>query len=367
MISSDFSYRKELDQLSPYIPGTSIEAIQRQHDLSSVIKCASNENPLGCPISEEHLSAMLKHAHYYPDSAHHPLTQRLCEKHQCSENQLVLGNGSDDIFSLLAQAFLNSGDEVISSEHTFSVYKAVTLLMGGHYIETPMRHWHYNLEAITEAITPRTKLIFIANPNNPTGTLLSHHDLSEFLKAVPSNIIVVLDEAYREYVRNEDCDANEALLKKHPNLIITRTFSKCYGLAGFRLGYGLSSPDICSLLKSVKAPFNVNALALDAGLYVLDQGDDFVEKSRSMNSDALAFFTEKSKDWPVELIPTQANFICLMMERHLAKDAYDFCSKKGVIIRALQSFGYEKGIRITLCDKASNNIISTVLTEFFQQ
>ncbi|RAP31240.1 histidinol-phosphate transaminase [Candidatus Marinamargulisbacteria bacterium SCGC AG-343-D04] len=366
MTSSYLSYRKELDALSSYTPGTSIEAIQKQYGLSSVIKCASNENPLGCPLSEKELGHVFSRVHYYPDSAHHPIMTYLSEKHHCQQDNLILGNGSDEIFSLLAQAFINTGDEVLSSEHTFSVYKTVTQLMGGIFKEVPMKQWHYDLEGILHTLSDKTKLIFIANPNNPTGTLLSHEDLDRFLKRVPSSVIVVLDEAYREYVTSETCNANEVLLKQHSNLIITRTFSKCYGMAGLRLGYGLCAAELCTILKAVKPPFNVNSLALAAGHYVLEHCDDFIAQSRAMTKDALAFFQEQSKNWPVTLLNTESNFICMLMDGFLGKDAYEFCSKRGIIIRPLSSFGLDHGIRITLCDPESNIKIAEILTLFFK-
>lgn len=365
MTMNDIEYRKELNKLTLYQPGKSIEAVKKEFNCERIIKCASNENPLGCPLPSDVLMDLLKSIHYYPDSVNHDITTALQNKHRLPASHFVLGNGSDDVFLLCAQALLTDNDTVISSAHTFSVYSYVTQLMGATYHAVPMKEFGYDLDGILQAVTKDSKLIFIANPNNPTGTFLSHKQLSDFLEKLPSHVVCVLDEAYRDYVSLEDIHLNEQLLRIYPNLIITRTFSKIYGMAGFRLGYGMAQEALCTLLQKVRAPFNVNSLALTAGHYALTQGDSFVERSRQVNEIGLRFFMQQAKKWPVSYLESQANFICLFMTDHTANDAYDFCIQRGIIIRPLTHFGFDKGIRITICNNEENHIIAKTLTEFF--
>ena len=357
--------RKELTGIKAYTPGDSIEFIKEKYKLSSVIKLASNENPLGSAISLDQLSTAFSTSYLYPDSNSHKLLETLGKKHNQQKENLILGNGSDEIFLLLALAYLDKNSEVICPQHTFSVYESVTQLMGASYTKVKMNDYNTDLSEILKAINSNTKLIFIANPNNPTGTFINSLSLSEFLSKVPPDIIVVLDEAYKDYVVSEPLDSNVGLLARYKNVVITRTFSKLYGLAGFRVGYGISSKEIVANLQKVRPPFNVNSLALEAALLALDN-TEFVQQSNIINQEGILHYKKACKNWPVTMLQTQANFVCLLLHNHCSQSAYDACIKKGIIIRKLTSFGLDNAIRITIGSADQNKHCINSLTEFFK-
>ena len=348
--------RSVLSALSAYIPGQSDE---------TKLKLSSNENPKGCCLSKEELHDCLENVSLYPNSSRHPLTARLCSLYACDATNIILSNGSDECFQLIAQAYLNPGDEVLSSQHTFSVYKSVTLLMDAHYKTAPMTHYATDLDALCNAITSKTRIIFIANPNNPTGDFLSASKIEAFLNKVPSNILVILDEAYKEYVQAESPQATLSLLTRFSNLVITRTFSKIYGLASLRIGYALGHTDVIANLQSVRPPFNVNTVALNAALMALYK-HDFLEESRHETVAGHQQYEHAVTAWPATLLPSEANFVTLILNHHLAQDAFNHCFADDIIIRPLDSFGLKHGIRITLSSTADNQRVINSLNHFFE-
>lgn len=361
-----FEERNELTNIKTYTPGDSIELIKRKYKLDQITKLASNENPLGSAVEFDQLKAAYTTTYLYPDSTNHSLTTKLSTLYEVDSNSIILGNGSDEIFQLLALAYLEPDSEVICPEYTFSVYESVTQLMGATYKKVPTKQFNTDLAAIIAEITSKTKLIFIANPNNPTGTFINHDELKRFLKQVPRSVIVVLDEAYKEYVTSEQINSNISLLKTYDNVIITRTFSKMYGLAGLRIGYGLASSNIVSSLQKVRPPFNVNSLALAAATKALDN-KSFVERSQKVNQDGLKQYEKACLSWPVTLLKTQANFVCIILHNKIAQTAYDTCIKKGIIIRKLNSFGIDNGIRITIGTQKQNQECIECLNELFDK
>ena len=292
-MTKNINERNELSSIKSYTPGDSIEAIKKKYKLDTVIKLASNENPLGAAVDFDQLKSAYKNVYLYPDSLTHRLPTLLAQKHNVNESSIILGNGSDEIFQLIALAYLEPGLDVICPEYTFSVYESVTQLMGANYIKVAMSDFNTNLDAILDRITAKTRLVFIANPNNPTGTFITHDLLNAFLKRVPKSVIVVLDEAYKEYVQTEDVNSNIKLLQTYSNLVITRTFSKMYALAGMRIGYGLASKEIMTTLQKIRPPFNVNSLALDAASYALDNSS-FVAQSNKVNQEGIKQYKQNN-------------------------------------------------------------------------
>ncbi|MFT5170711.1 MAG: histidinol-phosphate aminotransferase [Candidatus Marinamargulisbacteria bacterium] len=338
--------RKTLETIKPYIPGQSIEDAEKEFGVTGLVKMASNENPIGCSVAPEELSEAIQKAYYYPDLASAPLIGKLATKSGLSNNQIVLGNGSDELILMVVQAFLNPGEEVVTSEVTFSEYAFSTKIADGHLITVPMKNEAYDLDAIAAAITLQTRVVYIANPNNPTGTYVNQSDLETFLKRIPPHVIVVSDEAYVEYATASDFPNTVPLMAHHKNLLILRTFSKIYGLAGFRIGYGFGHESLISCLNKVRLPFNINSLALKAAEIAIDN-QDHLKRSRLVNSEGMALLTTELQALGLRVVPSQANFLCI----HLDIKAAVVCEsliKKGFIVRSLQSFGWDQSIRVTI-------------------
>lgn len=335
--------RLALKQLHAYVPGQSIESVTREYGIINPIKLASNENPLGCPLSAKDLELAIRKSHYYPDQHVHPLRDQLASHFQILPKQVLLGNGSDDILEMIGLAWLNEGDEVLTSEHTFSVYSHVAHVMGCSLNRVPLKNYAYDLEGLAKSVTEKTKAIFISNPNNPTGTFSEVDEVKAFLDKIPSSIIVVLDEAYIEYSQKTSA---VTLISNYENLIVLRTFSKLYGLAGFRIGYAIAQETTIQELEKVRQPFNVSTLSLEAAAQVLKK-PQWIEKTLSINNKGKAYFNEALKNLPITIIPTEANFICILMNKD-AKNISDKLIKNGIIIRPLTSFGLPNAIRVSI-------------------
>ncbi len=338
----NISHRVELNELKPYVPGRSIDDVKQTYGFTDVIKLASNENPFGCPVTYIELNQV----NVYPDQNHHPLLKQLCERHSVSPNQCVLGNGSDDVLQMIGLAFFNPEDSIVMPDTTFSVYKHIGLLMGAAIVEVPLKNFDIDLDGLINAVTKHTKCIFVSNPNNPTGTFLLLDQLRYLVNAVPDRVLIVVDEAYREFVTAEPVSATEELIKEFPNVILLRTFSKAFGLAGLRIGYGLGSPDLISLLQRVRQPFNVNQLALHAASEVL-KDDAFLEKTLLNNKNEKEKLVNELSQLPLILLESESNFLCMVGD-FLADDCALFFIKRGIIIRSLRSFGVLNGIRVTI-------------------
>ena len=332
--------------LLPYQPGKPLAELEREYGVRNAIKLASNENPLGpSPKALAAVTALLPALARYPDGGGFALKRALSEKLQVTAAQITLGNGSNDILEFAARVFVNPGDEVIFSAHAFAVYPIVTQAVGGRAVITPAQHWGHDLTAMQRAITSATRLIFIANPNNPTGTWLSQAALRGFLQTVPERVMVVLDEAYFDYVEEPDYADGMALLRDYPNLIVARTFSKAYGLAGLRVGYGVSNDRVADLLNRVRQPFNVNSLALAAATAALDD-DEHLQCTRAVNSAGMRQLIAGFRELRLEYIPSVGNFICVHVGQAAA--VYEKLLRAGVIVRPVANYGMPEHLRITI-------------------
>ncbi|MFM9913676.1 MAG: histidinol-phosphate transaminase [Methylophilaceae bacterium] len=334
--------------ISPYQPGKPISELARELGLeeANIVKLASNENPLG--ISPKALAAMEDALHdvaRYPDGNGFALKQAICRKFGVAMPQIVLGNGSNDVLELVARAFLSQGLESVFSQHAFAVYPLVTQATGATGIVAPAKDFGHDLTAMRAAITLQTRVVWIANPNNPTGTLLDKAALYDFLQDVPKTVLVVLDEAYDEYLSDSLKSASIDWLKSFENLVITRTLSKAYGLAGLRVGFALAHASIADLMNRVRQPFNVNSVAQAAALAALAD-DDFVARSRALNTMGLRQVTQGLTKLGLEFIPSFGNFVSVRVGD--ATKVYQSLLKKGVIVRPVANYGMPEYLRVSI-------------------
>ena len=343
--------------LTPYQGGRPISEIQREYGLSNVIKLASNENPLGVSKKvQEAIKSAVTQIGRYPDGNGYYLKDALAKKLSVSAKSITLGNGSNDILELIPRAYVCSkDDEVIFSQYAFVVYPLVTKAIGAKAIVTPANDFGHDLNSMYEAITDKTKVIFIANPNNPTGTLLSNEEIYNFLKKVSNEIIVVLDQAYIEYLDVEDVYID--WLKDFPNLVITRSFSKAYGLAGLRVGYSISSEEIADYLNRIRQPFNVNLIAQEAAIAALSDAD-FLAESVKVNSDGLLQLEEGFRSLGLKFIKSHANFISVKVSNSM--ELNQKLLEKGIIVRPVEMKDY---LRISVGTYAENAKFLEILKE----
>ncbi len=339
--------------LEPYQPGKPIDELEREYGVRNVIKLASNENPLGpSPLALEAARAALKDIARYPDGNGFALKKRLADKHGVALSQITLGNGSNDILEFSTRAFVTPENEVVFSAHAFAVYPIVTRAVGATAVVTKAKQWGHDLAAMQQAITPRTRLIFIANPNNPTGTWLKSGELEAFIRAVPEHVLVVLDEAYFEYVCEPDYPDTMAWVARFPNLIVTRTFSKAFGLAGLRVGYGVSSTAVADMLNRVRQPFNVNSIALAAAGAAL-QDMAHVERTVALNRQGMRELTDGFDRLGLKFIPSVGNFVCVDLGCPAAS-AYEALLREGVIVRPVANYGMPNHLRVTVGSAPEN-------------
>ncbi len=332
--------------IAPYQPGKPVSELQRELGLSDIVKLASNENPLGAsPLALAAMRGALEEVARYPDGNGFELKAALARRHGVRAEQIVLGNGSNDVLELAARVFLRPGAGAVYSRHAFAVYPLVTQAMGATGVETPARDFGHDLDAMLRAVTPETRIVFIANPNNPTGTLLSPGEIAAFLRAVPREVLVVLDEAYYEYLPPERRGNSIAWLEEFPNLAITRTFSKAYGLAGLRVGYALASGNIADLMNRVRQPFNVNSVA-QAGAAAALADQDFVQRSQDLNAQGMARITAGFGKLGVEFIPSFGNFVSFKVGN--APRVYRGLLELGVIVRPIASYGMPEHLRVSI-------------------
>lgn len=339
--------------LQPYHPGKPIEELQRELGLDEIIKLASNENPLGPSQKVLDAIASTKDLSRYPDGNGFNLKKALADKHNINMDRITLGNGSNDILEMVARAFVNTEHQVIYSQHSFAVYPIVTQAVGAEHIVVPAHEWGHDLPAMLAAITNKTRLMFIANPNNPTGTWINSECLRQLLENVPEHVIVLVDEAYFEYASAEEDYPDSSLwLDDFSNLIVTRTFSKAYGLAGLRVGYGLSHPDIANLLNRVRQPFNNNSLALVAAETAL-KDEQYIERSVAVNQSGMQELIEAFDKLGLEFIPSKGNFICADFKQP-TEGIYQALLKAGVIVRPVANYGMPNHLRISIGLESEN-------------
>ena len=345
--------RKELAAIPEYVPGKSIDEIKEKHGISCVIKLASNENPLGAsPMAKAAYKKCAEKLHLYPRGTAPELIKKLAEKWKVKEENLIAGNGSDEILDLAARAFLRKGDYAAGASSTFSVYSSAAQIAGAKYKAFPLEDFYYPLETLLSF--KKAKIIFICNPNNPTGTYVSNKRIFDFMKKVPKNVLVVLDMAYWEFTAEKEPPLNQ-WIKQFPNLLCTRTFSKLYGLAGLRIGYGIASEQIISVLKKIKPPFNTNYPAQMAAAAALDDVR-FIEKSLKLNKTWRSLLLQHFELLGFEILPSGANFICVKFGKKTAEFVAALESK-GIIIRHLKIFGMPEWVRITVGTKRENEAL----------
>ena len=357
--------RPWLHSLEPYPPGKPIDELEREYGVSDSIKLASNENPLGpSPRALAALQAALGDVHRYPDGSCYHLRRALARKLRVSPDSLVFGNGSNEIIELVVRTFLHAGEEAVMADQAFVIYRMLVQAQGGRAITVPLRNFTHDLEAMADAITPATRLVFLANPNNPTGTIVFREQWQEFLAAVPRDVVIVMDEAYFEYVEDPRYPDGLSDVGGDHLLIVLRTFSKIYGLAGLRIGYGVAHPAIIDLLNRLRAPFNVNTLAQVAALAALDD-DAHVERTRQVNREGMAFLTAAFAELGLECVPSWANFILVRVGN--AARLYDQLLRRGVIVRPVPVYGFPEHVRVTVGTAAENERLVTELRALMRE
>jgi histidinol-phosphate aminotransferase len=333
--------------IAPYEPGKPIEELEREFGIPDAIKLASNENPL--PPSDrvqKAILAVLHHGNRYPDGSGFYLRQALAKKHGFMPEQIVLGNGSNELIELLVRAFLRPGDEAVMPHPSFVVYPMIVQAAGGVRVMVMLKEYRLDLEAMARAMTPMTKLVFIANPNNPTSTIVTADEVEHFMARVPERTIVVFDEAYIEFALGPDFPEVLQYVKQGRKVIVLRTFSKAASLAGLRVGYGVADADAISLMNRIRQPFNVNSLAQAAGLAALEDEAHIMECVRMIEA-GRHYLYDEFKNLGVSYVPSRANFILVDVGRSAA-DIFQKLLQHGVIVRPLTPFGMETALRITV-------------------
>lgn len=339
--------------LTPYQPGKPIEELEREYGIRNSVKLASNENPLGpSPAAVEAAQAVLRGSARYPDGNGFALKSALSQRLGVAAEQITLGNGSSDVLEFAARIWISSAHEVIYSQYCFALYPLLAQALGARGRAVPTKEFGHDLQAMAAAVNEQTRLIYIANPNNPTGTWLRAEELEAFLAAVPGHILVVLDEAYHDYVDSTDYPYSLNWLTRYPNLIITRTFSKVYGLAGLRVGYGVSHQDLADLMNRLRPPFNVNSLALAAATAAL-QDQAHIQRSCEVNRTGMAQLTRAFTDLGLDYIPSVGNFVTVNMGRP-GEEIYEALLRRSIIVRPMTSYGLSHYLRVTVGQEEEN-------------
>jgi len=345
-----------IENLRPYEPGRSIEDVRRTYGLERVAKLASNENPLGpSPRAMEAIAKNLGSLNYYPNGGL-DLRERLAREFDLKVGNVIAGSGSDSIMSGIIRAFLCDDDDVLTTEAAFIGFQVLARSRGITYRTVPYRDWHYDLTALAAAITDRTKIIYLANPNNPTGTIFSRHDFDEFYKHVPERVLIILDEAYFEYAKDNP-RYPDSMHYRYDNVITLRTFSKIYGLAGLRIGYGFAHEELIANLLKVKLPFEPSGLAQIAGIAALDD-KEFVHRALELNARGLRLISDSLRAMGFEVIPSEANFVMVPLESaDAARSMTEELLRKGVIVRPLGAFGLPHCLRISTGTDEENHLL----------
>ena len=350
-----------LKTLPTYQPGRPIEEVARELGLpaASIIKVASNENPFGpSPLAQAALQKAIAGVHLYPDGNAFYLKQKLAAKLGVETANLVLGNGSNEIIEFVSHALLTPDTNIVVSQYCFAIYPIVAKMFGADVITVPAKNHGHDLPAMLKAITPKTRIVFVANPNNPTGTLATREDIIHFVNQVPDDVLLVLDEAYIEFLEDPVDFVPLIRLGARKNLILMRTFSKIYGLAGLRIGYGIATPELAAALEKIRQPFNVNLLSQIAALAALDD-DEHVRKTRDNNFSGLEFFTKAFRELKLEYVPSNANFILVRVGA--GQKIFEAMQQQGVITRPMGGYLLPEWIRISVGTRAENEQSLSVL------
>ncbi|TFE03215.1 histidinol-phosphate transaminase [Jeotgalibacillus sp. R-1-5s-1] len=354
--------KQQVRKLSPYKPGKTSDEVKREFGLTEIIKLASNENPFGCSekVTEGIRSGEFNFA-LYPDGAGSILRTALVDHYGLQPEQFILGNGSDEVIQIISRALLEPGKNTVMPAPSFPQYKHNAVVEGAEVREIPLVNGAHDLDAMAEAVDSQTAVVWVCSPNNPTGVLAETGKLKAFLDKIPEKVLVVLDEAYHEYVTDEDYYNGIQLAAEYPNLIVTRTFSKAYGLAGFRVGYGISSPSVIQALEPVREPFNTSTLAQFAAAKALSD-QDFIEKCKLENTKGLRQFEDFCQAFGLSYYPSQGNFILIDFKRD-ADELFNILLQNGLIVRSGNALGFPTSLRITVGSEEQNSKIISVLTE----
>lgn len=345
--------RECLMDLTPYQPGKPIEEVERELGITDVVKLASNENSLGAaPEAIVAIEKAIKETQIYPDGNCYYLKKKLSEQLQVTPDNLAMGNGSNELIKLITKSYLNPGENIIMADPSFSEYKSAAIISGGEAITVPLTaDFRHDLLAMAAAINEKTKIVFICNPNNPTGTIVNKDQLAEFMQSIPEHVIVVLDEAYYEYVTSDDYPDAIQYIKEGKNIIILRTFSKIYSLAALRIGYAIAKPELIDFINRVREPFNVNRLAQVAA--TASVSSNHVAKSRDLNETGKTYLMGELAKLGFAPIPTETNFIFVNVKEN-SRELFNKMLQKGVIIRSGDIFGTPEFIRITIGTEEQN-------------
>jgi histidinol-phosphate aminotransferase len=355
-----FKISEPIATIKPYIPGKPLKEVEREYHISNPVKLASNENPIGfSPRVHDAVIQQMKDMNRYPESSAYTLSNKLAKKYNIQPQNMVLGNGSDDIISLLAHGFLNSGDEAVMPLPSFLMYEISVKTAKGVPVMVPLANYATNLEGLVDAISPKTRLIFITNPFNPTGSTITYDEFNEFSQTVPDDVIIVVDEAYIEFVRDDEVYNSLTHPLQDPRIVTLRTFSKAYGLAGFRIGYGIMDTEIAEILNRIRQPFNVNSLAQVAAEAALDDVV-FFNKSIQAAHEGLDFLFSALETMGIRCLPTQSNFLMADLETD-ATQVFEELLKQGVIVRSMHSYGYDTFIRVNAGTKQENSVFVQAL------
>jgi histidinol-phosphate aminotransferase len=357
--------RPSITGLTPYSPGKPIAEVQRELGLSDIIKLASNENPLGpSPLALQAMERAVREVRLYPENDAPVLRQALSEKHGVPPEQIIVGRGSDEVIHMLGLAFLNPGEEVIMDEPPFTLYEFTAQLMGGVQVRVPMRDFACDIEAMAQRLSERTKIIFIANPNNPAGSIVRRQQIKEFMQRLPSGAIAVFDEAYREYADDPEFPDSLEYVRRGANAIVLRTFSKIYALAGLRIGYGMAPLHLAKWVARVREPFNVSSVAQEAALASLQDANQ-VARSVKVNREGKEYLSREFERLRLKHVPTQANFMLVDVGRD-CREVFRGLLQRGVIVRTCDIFGFPNHIRVTIGTMEQNQRFIQALEQALQ-
>lgn len=353
---SELSCRKALDNILSYAPAKTLQEIQQELGLSNILRLSANENTMGpSPLALKAIEEGLKGVYLYPDGQCTELRKKLAHTYNFDEEKIIFGNGSFELINLVAQGFINPGDESIIPIPTFGWYKVVTLAMDGIPVEIPLKNHAIDLNEVKERINDRTKIIWLCNPNNPTGTIFGREALINFLDSIPKNILVVLDEAYYEFVTREDYPQTASLVDEYSNIIVLRTFSKVYGLAALRIGYGIANKKLIGELNKIRLPINVNGLAQAAAIASLED-HNHRDACVSNNNEGKEFFYKEFDEIGLEYIPTETNFVMVNVYEDSTEISNEIL-RKGIAVRAGIEYNMPTWLRITIGKPKENQLL----------
>lgn len=354
--------RPAINRLVPYSPGKPIEEVKREFGLTDVIKMASNENPLGpSPRAVSAIQEAALRMNLYPDGAAHDLKVALGHRWDLPTGCIVVGNGSDELIHFVGIAYLRPGDNIVQADPTFSRYESAATLNEAECIKVPVKDMKHDLDAMADAVNERTRIVFVANPNNPTGTMNTKKEVERLIGRLPGHALLVLDEAYMEYVDDPDYPASEEYVRAGANVLVLRTFSKAYGLAGLRIGYGLAREGIVNAIEQVREPFNVNSLAQAAAIAALND-TEHIERTRAANSEGKRTLMEAFREMGLNFAPTQGNFMFVDLKRD-SRAVFNALIQRGIIVRTGDIFGFPTWLRVTIGSANENSRFISALRE----